>query len=108
MCSNEISNHVGYSRGQNIYFRPPYGRITRAQIKGLQQFKIIMWDVLTHDYDKSLSSEKCLAKSIAATRPGSIVVFHDSLKAGPNLMRVLPEYISHFTRQGYKFKALSI
>ena len=65
-----------------------------------------MWDVLTHDYAKSLSPENCLKGSIAATRPGSIVVFHDSLKAEKNMTYVLPRFLDHFVSQGYTFKFL--
>ena len=88
-------------------FRPPYGRITKKQISALKDYSIIMWDVLTRDYDQELSPEKCLRRSIRATRPGSIVVFHDSLKAERNLQYVLPEFIGHFARQGYTFKSLA-
>jgi len=87
-------------------FRPPYGRITRSQIKSLSELRIVMWDVLTHDYAKSLSPGNCLKGSIAATRPGSIVVFHDSLKAEKNMTYVLPRYLDHFANQGYTFKFL--
>jgi peptidoglycan-N-acetylglucosamine deacetylase len=88
-------------------FRPPYGRISRGQTAALQtQFDIIMWDVLTNDYDTTLSPEKCLKKAIKHTREGSIIVFHDSLKAQRNLMYTLPRFLEHFTAQGYTFKAL--
>lgn len=88
-------------------FRPPYGRITRAQIKALNDYKIVMWDVLTHDYDQSKSPETCLNNAIRATRPGSIVVFHDSLKAERNMTHALPRYIDHFLNKGYTFNVLS-
>lgn len=88
-------------------FRPPYGRITRAQIKSLADYKIVMWDVLTNDYDRSKSPEACLKNSIQVTRPGSIIVFHDSLKAERNMSYVLPRYIDHFINQGYSFKTIS-
>lgn len=84
-------------------FRPPYGRITRAQIKALQQYKIVMWDVLTNDYDRAVSREACLRNSIRVTRPGSVIVFHDSVKAEPNMAYALPRYIEHFLNQGYTF-----
>lgn len=87
------------------YFRPPYGRIKRAQIKELVNKKIVMWDVLTRDYDATLSSESCLKHSLQATRNGSIVVFHDSLKAEKNLREVLPKYIEACLAQGYTFEA---
>lgn len=88
-------------------FRPPYGRITNAQIRALKgNYKIVMWDVLTHDYSKTISSEQCLKGTTAATRPGSIIVFHDSLKAERNMTYVLPKFLEHFTSQGYRFKTL--
>lgn len=87
-------------------FRPPYGRITRAQIKALPNYRIIMWDVLSMDYNRSLSPEQCLKKSISATRPGSIIVFHDSVKAEKNMTYVLPRYIEHFLAKGFSFKSL--
>lgn len=88
-------------------FRPPYGRIKRSQIKSLAQFKIIMWDVLSFDFNKNLSPEKCLQNTISATRSGSIIVFHDSLKAERNMTYALPRLIDHFLSLGYHFKTLS-
>jgi peptidoglycan/xylan/chitin deacetylase (PgdA/CDA1 family) len=88
------------------FFRPPYGRITRSQIKALNKYRIVMWDVLTHDYAQSLSPEKCLEGALKATRPGSVVVFHDSIKAERNLRYALPRFIDHFGELGYAFKSL--
>jgi peptidoglycan/xylan/chitin deacetylase (PgdA/CDA1 family) len=88
-------------------FRPPYGRITRSQIRALNQYSIVMWDVLSFDYNKNLTGESCLRKTIKAIRPGSIVVFHDSFKAEKNLTYILPRLIGHFAEQGYDFKSLS-
>ena len=93
---------------QSHHFRPPYGRIKKSQIKLLAHYKIIMWDVLTSDYSKSISPERCLAGSIAATRPGSIVVFHDSLKAERNVKYALPRYIDYFLSKGFTFKTIPI
>jgi peptidoglycan-N-acetylglucosamine deacetylase len=62
--------------------------------------------VLTQDYRQSLSKENCLSGTIKATRPGSIVVFHDSLKAERNLSYVLPKYLEHFSKEGYIFSVL--
>lgn len=87
-------------------FRPPFGRITRSQISRLLSYKIIMWDVLTFDYDRSLAEEKCLRGAISAVRNGSIVVFHDSIKAEKNLTYVLPRFIEHCASNGYSFKSL--
>lgn len=96
-----------FNRMTSPLFRPPYGRITRKQIARLSSFQIIMWDVLTHDYAKSISPEQCLRGSLAATRPGSIVVFHDSLKAEKNLRYVLPRYLDQCAEQGFTFKTLA-
>ena len=88
-------------------FRPPHGRFTRAQAKLIKpDFQVIMWDVLTYDFDQSLASEQCLSKAIKNTKPGSIVVFHDSLKARRNLEYVLPRYLAHFANLGYRFHSL--
>ena len=65
-----------------------------------------MWDVLTHDYAQNLSPETCLRGALQATRPGSIVVFHDSLKAEKNMKYALPRYLSHFKDLGFTFKAI--
>jgi peptidoglycan/xylan/chitin deacetylase (PgdA/CDA1 family) len=89
------------------YFRPPYGRITHAQIKALNDKKIVMWDVLTRDYDATLSPERCFKQSLNATRNGSIVVFHDSIKSEKNLRYVLPKYIEACLAKGYTFAAFS-
>lgn len=87
-------------------FRPPYGRITRAQIKAVQQqfaYRIIMWDVLSGDFDTQLQPEKCWHQVKKAVRPGSIIVFHDSEKAWPRMQYALPKTIDHFLAQGYQF-----
>lgn len=88
-------------------FRPPYGRITRLQVRYLRKFyRLIMWDVLTHDYNRRLSPEKCLQRAIRNTKNGSIVVFHDSVKASRNMLYILPRYIEHFTKLGFRFEKI--
>jgi peptidoglycan/xylan/chitin deacetylase (PgdA/CDA1 family) len=103
-CDAQIANNVSLT---TAYFRPPYGRMTRRQIQSLQHYKIIMWDVLTHDYSSILSPDACLKRSINATRNGSIIVFHDSVKAERNMVYVLPRFIEHFTARGFSFKSLT-
>lgn len=105
-CDEVMSRHSGNRLQAIPLFRPPYGRIMRSQVAALTGRRIIMWDVLTNDYAKHLSPEACLRGSIAAAREGSIVVFHDSLKAEKNLTFVLPRFLDHFGSQGYSFKAL--
>ena len=102
-CQEEMARHTPVP----ALFRPPYGRITRSQIKALPDFQIIMWDVLSVDYDRHLSAERCLKNTINAIRPGSIIVFHDSLKAERNMTYALPRMLDHFTQQGFQFKTLS-
>lgn len=87
--------------------RPPYGRITRSQINVLKEkYKIIMWDVLTQDYRKNMTPDKCIRGTIQATRAGSVVVFHDSYKAEQNLMFALPRYLEYLSTEGYTFGRL--
>lgn len=97
-----------YLSGSNKLFRPPYGRIRNSQGKKLRSaYKIIMWDVLTGDFDQSMDAGKCLRRSIRLTRPGSIVVFHDSLKAEAILRKVLPAYLNHFSNLDFQFETLN-
>ena len=93
-------------------FRPPYGRITRSQIHKIKADKnlpqeIIMWDVLSGDFDLTLSAEACTKNVIQNTSAGSIVVFHDSAKALERLKMALPAMLAHFSNLGYSFKAIA-
>jgi peptidoglycan-N-acetylglucosamine deacetylase len=101
-CDQVVDNNKAPSK----LFRPPYGRIRRTQIRRLTDYRIIMWDVLSLDYEKRLNPEKCLRNSLAATRPGSIIVFHDSQKAERNLTYALPRLIEHFLEKGFVFKKI--
>lgn len=89
-------------------FRPPYGKIKRTQAKKLiaKGYKIIMWDVLSADFDKTISKEKCLQNVLKNTQNGSIVVFHDSIKASEKLYYALPKMLQEFSEKGYEFKAI--
>jgi len=88
-------------------FRPPYGKIKRKQIATIsKQYKIVMWDVLSYDYDKNISPEKCLQFVLKSTRSGSIVVFHDSVKSEKNMLYALPKMLEHFSKLGYSFCAI--
>jgi peptidoglycan-N-acetylglucosamine deacetylase len=92
---------------KRLLFRPPYGRLSPKQYEKLHPIhEIILWSVLTHDYDARLKSEKCLRKSIESTENGSIIVFHDSIKAKKNLYFVLPKYLEHFSELGFTFEKL--
>jgi peptidoglycan-N-acetylglucosamine deacetylase len=89
-------------------FRPPYGRMKRKQAQKIRSlgYKIIMWDVLSADFD-TISKEKCLKNVLKSTKNGSIIVFHDSVKAAEKLHYALPKILAHFSQKGYQFKAIS-
>lgn len=91
-------------------FRPPYGRIKRQQAKQLisnnAALKIIMWDVLSGDFDTTITPEQCLTTVLKHTENGSIVVFHDSDKAWDRMQYALPKVLEYFSTKGYTFKAL--
>ncbi len=95
-------------------FRPPYGRIKKFQAKILQRdnnaahrlFSIIMWDVLSGDFDIDLSPQRCLSNVINKAENGSVIVFHDSTKAWSRMSYALPKVLAHFTEKGFSFAAL--
>ena len=89
-------------------FRPPYGKIKTNQANKIIEkgYDIVMWDVMSGDFDLSLSKEKCLKNVLKNTNSGSIVVFHDSEKAFKNLEYVLPKTLAYFTEKGYVFKGI--
>ena len=97
-------------------FRPPYGKITRFQTRLLTAtenvrqptvFRIIMWDVLSGDFDIASSAEKCAKNVIHNTTAGSVVVFHDSEKALPRMKTALEETLKHFSEKGFRFDAIA-
>lgn len=89
-------------------FRPPYGKLKPKQAQFLQRhYRIIMWDVLSGDFDPKIKPEQCLRNVIGNTGKGSIVVFHDSIKAKENLVYTLPRFLEHFSQKGYTFKSIN-
>lgn len=109
LCENIISTHK--SKILNLkskIFRPPYGKIKPAQSKKLRQlgYKIIMWDVLSADFDQNTSKEECLNNAVNHIQSGSIVVFHDSVKAFKKLEYVLPRVLKHLTQNNFKLEAI--
>jgi len=91
-------------------FRPPYGQLKPKQGKKLieEGYNIIMWNVLSLDWDNSISKEACLNNVISKTTKGSIIVFHDSIKASKNMLFALPKALEYFSKLGYNFKAINI
>ncbi len=93
--------------GSNL-FRPPHGWMKRSQSLALKRkYRIIMWDVVTRDYSNKLNGEQVFNNIKRYTRNGSIIVFHDSLKAEKNLRHALPLSIEWLLKEGYEFKIFS-
>lgn len=96
--------------GQNSkLFRPPYGKLTFSQSRKIRKmgYKIIMWDVLSADFDPKVSREKCLENVIKNIQNGSIIIFHDSHKASEKMKFVLPKVLEYYSYLGYRFCPLS-
>jgi peptidoglycan/xylan/chitin deacetylase (PgdA/CDA1 family) len=110
--TNQFGYLKNYLKAEQVFssnlFRPPYGRITPRQIKSIhKRSKIVMWDILSGDYDRNSSPEQCAQNVIKNSRPGSIIVFHDSLRAEYNMIFALRKTLEHFSNYGYKFEALT-
>lgn len=113
----EYIQNIGEARKyiDSNLFRPPYGRITKFQIRLLTAsenvkqktvFKIIMWDVLSGDFDIASSADKCVKNVTSNAKAGSIVVFHDSEKAMPRMQKALTESLKYFSEKGFRFNAI--
>lgn len=90
-------------------FRPPYGQIKRSQIRHLKnKYEITMWDVMSHDYEQRVSKERSLNAVLKYTKNGSIIVFHDSVKAYEKLSFILPGLLEEFSSNGFTFKELRL
>lgn len=94
---------------QSGLFRPPYGRMTKAQARAIsKRNQVVMWDVLTGDFDVKRSWQDCLDSTVKAMRPGSIVVMHDSEKAAARLTQLLPALLAHMETAGLVSEAMSM
>ena len=91
----------------SVLFRPPYGKIKPSQIKILKQdYSIILWSVLSFDFDKTVSPEVCLKICSNKLKAGNIFVFHDSLKAGATMLQVIPNFIETALSQSFSFATI--
>jgi peptidoglycan-N-acetylglucosamine deacetylase len=98
----------GANQANTSLFRPPYGRVTPKQTQFLlRHYRIVMWDVLSGDFDTNISPDQVLKNVVQNVAPGSIVVFHDSVKSQERLEYALPKVLEHFTALGYTFDALN-
>ncbi len=92
-------------------FRPPYGRISKLQLKYLTEIfkmKVMMWSVLSGDFDKKITPETCFKNVVLAAKAGSIIVFHDSEKAYKNMQYALPKTLAFFSERGYRFDKINL
>jgi len=89
-------------------FRPPYGKLRPRQLKELEaDYKVVMWDVLSGDYDPALTAEQCIQNVLRHTKAGSIIVFHDSVKAIDKLTAVLPVVLQHCQENNWTMAPLT-
>ena len=115
LCDSVMTFQIQNSKSQDLnpdalkLFRPPYGKFKTKQSKKLQKlgYKIVLWDVLSYDWDKSVSEQQCYNNVISAANSGSIIVFHDSVKASRNLQHTLPKVLEYYCEKGFQFKALT-
>lgn len=105
LAAKEINNHASLSSVK--LFRPPYGKITPAQVRQIKpDYQIIMWDVLTRDFDTSLSKEACFERVKKHAKSGSILVFHDSAKSAPRMKYCLEKTLDYFTAKDFNFYSI--
>ena len=100
LCANSIFK---IKNKETTLFRPPYGKIkaNQAKILNAKGYKIIMWDVLSADFDQTISKEKCLENVLLNIKSGSIIVFHDSVKAFENLRYTLPKVLEYINENNF-------
>jgi peptidoglycan-N-acetylglucosamine deacetylase len=90
-------------------FRPPYGLMSYRQAKTLiKEYQIVMWSVLTKDYDPDVTREECLETAIQGIRPGSVIVFHDNIKAKEKVLYALPRFLEHLEKEGFKSERIEM
>ena len=109
MDNTEYFNDVDLADNfiQSNLFRPPYGKFTASQIRYLSDhYQIVMWDILSQDYNLNTSPDRVLSNVLDNVRGGSIVVFHDSIKAEPNLTYALPRVLESLSGK-YEFRKIS-
>ena len=99
---------ASYSVQSNL-FRPPYARVTPSQLRAIaQRYKIVMWSVVSRDYNRKISREWCLRGVLPHIKPGAIILFHDSEKSFVNMSYALPKTLEHIEKLGLKCKAIEL
>ena len=88
-------------------FRPPYGKLTPITLFKLRRkFRIIMWDVISGDFDEKVPAQQVEKNVLENAVNGSVIVFHDSLKAAPRMLHVLPKVLDYFSAKGFSFHSI--
>lgn len=88
-------------------FRPPYGKLTWRILFALRKkYRIVMWEVISCDFDGRVTAAQVYRNVVEQSRPGAVIVFHDSLKAAPRMLAVLPMVLEHFQKQQYRFRVI--
>jgi peptidoglycan/xylan/chitin deacetylase (PgdA/CDA1 family) len=103
-CREQMLQQAGDNKK---LFRPPYGKIKPSQYRQLQkEYTLVMWDILSCDYDESLGAEKVITNVTDNAKAGSVIVFHDSVKAFARLQLALPKVLACLSQNGFSFVAL--
>jgi peptidoglycan/xylan/chitin deacetylase (PgdA/CDA1 family) len=103
LCAKAIQSNPSAKN----FFRPPYGKLRFSQYAALKnEYKIFLWDVLTRDWESDRSAESCFERIKKNVRPGSIIVFHDSVKAKERMLPALEMTLEHYSSLGFRFEAL--
>ncbi|MGV3459971.1 MAG: polysaccharide deacetylase family protein [Flavobacterium sp.] len=107
-CERSIADRHSSFKANKL-FRPPYGKIRASQARAMRElgYRIIMWDVLSADFDQTITPQQCLQNVVRNVRPGSVIIFHDSVKAEANMRYALPRAIKILKENGYRFKAIA-
>lgn len=106
-CERALRNAIPFEQSRSKLFRPPYGKLKRSQSRYLRsRYNIVMWDVLSGDYDQDTSPEKCLKNVMDHLRNGSVIVFHDSVKAARNMRHAMPRFVDQALASGYEFAVI--
>ncbi|WP_390886640.1 polysaccharide deacetylase family protein [Lacinutrix neustonica] len=110
LAQDTISKQLGNSSNHGNLFRPPFGQIKNSQANALIKlgYKIIMWSVITFDWEQDITKAQCLKNAMSKTNNGDIVVFHDSVKAFKNMRYALPEFLDYFSKKGFRFETIDV
>jgi peptidoglycan/xylan/chitin deacetylase (PgdA/CDA1 family) len=103
-CHGQLKSEIRNPQSAIDFFRPPYGKLSISQYLKLKlDYSIIMWDVLSKDWKQHLTGDDCFGIVKKKAKPGSIIVFHDSLKAEARMLPALEKILKYFSERGFRF-----